>query len=117
MKLTRTLVLSFSALGLAAGTAWPDDKADKDRRSGFEKLDKNHDGYVTPAEARGNARLTKDFNTFDVNNDGKLNHAEYVAAIIKQDAVNVKDKVVEKVNSGKSAAAAPAAAPAPEAGK
>jgi hypothetical protein len=98
MKFISKAVIGFSALALSVGAAWADNK---DKDATFRSLDRNKDGYITPAEARGKTNLSKDFNTFDLNNDGKLNHAEYVAAVIKDDAVGVKDKVVNKVDDMK----------------
>jgi len=106
MKLT----LCASALALAMRSAFAADK-DKDHSSTtvgkagnvtrsedstFAKLDKNKDGYISKAEAMGDAHLSKDFAKFDLNNDGKLNRAEYLAAAAKEDTGKAIDKVTNK---------------------
>ena len=68
--------------------------------SGFAKLDKNKDGYISQAEAKGNAELAKNFAKWDMNNDGKVNRAEYLAAMAKVDASRVVDKVKDPAATG-----------------
>src|SRR4051812_37840542 len=75
----------IAAMTLAVGSAYAADK-----KTGFDALDKDNDGYVTRAEAAGNARLLKGFDVADKNNDGKLSRAEYLAATGKR---KVKDIV------------------------
>ena len=58
---------------------------ESDPDPGFNALDRNKDGYVTRAEARGNPYLKKFFDRADGNDDGKLNRAEYVAEMAKKD--------------------------------
>lgn len=108
MKTPTRIALSLAAAALA-GTAFAVDtntaatgKTKVAERSGFERLDRNDDGYISPAEARAVPALARDFRTFDLNKDGKLNHAEYVAASIKEDAIAAKDKVVEKMSRNKA---------------
>lgn len=100
------IALSATALASTAFAAGPSTtapgKEKQAERSGFERLDRNNDGYLSAAEARSVPELSRDFKRFDMNNDGKLNHAEYVAASIKEDAISAKDKVVEKVNRNKA---------------
>jgi Ca2+-binding EF-hand superfamily protein len=119
MKIAKTVLIA-SAFALAAGSAWA---ADKDKSSssssdksvgstvgnttrsddsGFAKLDKNKDGYISKLEAKGEPELSKNFDKWDLNNDGKLNRAEYLAAMAKEDAVKAKDKVSSKVQGGTS---------------
>ena len=69
--------------------------------SGFAKLDKNKDGYISKAEAKGNAELAKNFGKWDMNNDGRVNRGEYLAAMAKVDATKVKDKVADKIDDAK----------------
>jgi hypothetical protein len=64
--------------------------------SGFAGLDKNKDGYVSKLEGKGHAELSKNFDKWDMNNDGKINRAEYLAAMAKHDAGRVADKVTGK---------------------
>ena len=118
MKIAKTVLIA-SAFALATGSAWA---ADKDKSSstdkssagatvgnttrsddsGFAKLDKNKDGYISKLEAKGEAELSKNFDKWDLNNDGKINRAEYLAAMAKEDAVKAKDKVSSKVGGGNS---------------
>jgi hypothetical protein len=74
--------------------------ATRSENSGFAKLDKNKDGYISKAEAKGNAELTKNYAKWDMNNDGKVNRAEYLAAMAKVDAGRVVDKVKEPAATG-----------------
>jgi hypothetical protein len=104
-------ILAASALALAFGSAWA---ADKDKSaagnvtrsddSGFAKMDKNKDGYISKAEAKGNPAFSKDFAKRDMNNDGKLNRAEYLAAAARADVAKTADKVQQKASGGKSSA-------------
>jgi hypothetical protein len=123
MKVSKSLILGAAALALA-GSAYAADKPEKDRTavgnvgaatrsdtSGFAKLDKNNDGYISKAEAAADPVLNKDFTKFDLNNDGKLNRAEYLAASAKEDAVKAKDKVSEKVNKEPAASTGSTAKP------
>jgi Ca2+-binding EF-hand superfamily protein len=112
-----------SVFALAVGSAWAADadkpmdsknsdgklskkeasNASRSDESGFAKLDKNKDGYISKAEAKGEPELTKNFDKWDLNNDGKINRAEYLAAMAKEDTSNlagkVKDKITPKDNS------------------
>jgi hypothetical protein len=106
MKMVKTVVLAASALALAVGTAWAQDKPAKEKstvgnatrsdESGFAKLDKNKDGYISKAEAKAEPELSKNFDKWDLNNDGKINRAEYLAAMAKEDTGKVVDKVTGK---------------------
>jgi Ca2+-binding EF-hand superfamily protein len=118
MKIAKTLVLAASALALAVGSAWAADadkpmdnknadgkiskkeaaNASRSDTSGFAKLDKNKDGYISKAEAKGEPELAKNFDKWDLNNDGKINRAEYLAAMAKEDTGKVVDKVKDKVS-------------------
>ena len=118
MKLAKLALLGASALALAADSAWAADKpmdgANADGKlskkeaanmsrsdsSGFAKMDKNKDGYISAAEAKGNAELSKNFGKWDMNNDGKLNRAEYLAAMAKEDAGKVVEKVKDPASTG-----------------
>jgi hypothetical protein len=118
MKLAKLAVLGASALALAAGSAWAADKpmdgknadgklskkevanASRSDDSGFARLDKNKDGYISKAEAKGNAELAKNFAKWDMNHDGKVNRAEYLAAMAKHDAGKVVEKVKDPASTG-----------------
>ena len=95
MRLAQSLFfLVAAALALAVGAAYADDKIGKDRNDpGFRALDKNKDGYISRAEAKGNPTLSKKFKEADKNADGKLSRAEYLAAMTKQDLSTAKGKV------------------------
>lgn len=49
-------------------------------RADFAALDKNGDRYLSRHEANGDREIAKRFAQFDVDNDGRLSEAEYVAA-------------------------------------
>jgi len=118
MKIAKLAVLGATALAFAAGSAWAADKpmdgknADgkiskkeaanmtRSEDSGFARLDKNKDGYISQAEAKGNAELAKNFAKWDMNNDGKVNRAEYLAAMAKVDAGRVVEKVKDPAATG-----------------
>jgi len=87
MRLTQSLFfLVAAALALAVGTGYAEDKIGKDENDpGFHALDKNKDGYISRLEAKGEPELAKNFDKWDLNNDGKLNRAEYLAAMAKED--------------------------------
>ena len=51
--------------------------ASRSDESGFAKMDKNKDGYISKAEAIANKELTGNFGKWDMNNDGKLTVAEF----------------------------------------
>lgn len=119
MKFVKMTVMVASAFALAVGSAWAADadkpmdgkhsdgklskkeasNASRSDESGFAKLDKNKDGYISKAEAKGEAELTKNFDKWDLNNDGKINRAEYLAAMAKEDTGNLAGKVKDKFNS------------------
>ena len=71
--------------------------------SGFAKLDKDKDGYISKAEGKGNAEFTSNFDKWDMNNDGKINRAEYLAAMAKHDAGRAVDKVTGNKDDKSSA--------------
>jgi Ca2+-binding EF-hand superfamily protein len=131
MKIAKTLVLAASTLALAVGSAWAADadkpmdnknndgklskkeaaNASRSDTSGFAKLDKNKDGYISKAEAKGEQELSKNFDKWDMNNDGKINRAEYLAAMAKEDTGNVASKVKNKV-TGKEGSSGGSSKPA-----
>ena len=76
--------------------------ASRSDESGFAKMDKNKDGYISKAESVGNKELSGNFAKWDMNNDGKLNRAEYLAAMAKHDAGTAVDKVTNKDDKSSS---------------
>jgi EF hand domain-containing protein len=90
MKFAKS-VLVASAMALACGVAFAKDD-DKDAK-GFNDMDKNADGYLTRAEAKGNKELLSKWKEADTNNDGKLSRVEYLKQMAKHDANTVKEKV------------------------
>ena len=120
MKLTKLAVTGAAALALAAGSAFAADKpmdgknadgklsskevanASRSDDSGFAKLDKNKDGYISKEEAASEPELSKNFAKWDMNNDGRINRAEYLAAMAKVDTGKVVDKVKDPASTGSS---------------
>ena len=103
MRLAQSLFfLVAAALALAVGAGYADDKIGKDKNDpGFRALDKDKDGYISRAEAKGNPTLAKKFKEADKNGDGKLSRAEYLAAMTKQDASTAKNKVENAIDRNK----------------
>jgi hypothetical protein len=90
MKLVKS-VLVASAMALACGAAFAADNAKENK--GFNEMDKNADGKLSRAEAKGNKDLTKRWKEADSNNDGVVTRAEYLKLMAKVDANTVKEKV------------------------
>lgn len=78
--------------------------ASRSDESGFAKMDKNKDGYISKVESAGNKELSGNFAKWDMNNDGKLNRAEYLAAMAKADASAAVDKVTNRDDKPSSSA-------------
>ena len=81
--------------------------ASRSDESGFAKMDKNKDGYVSKTEAVANKELTTNFGKWDMNNDGKLNRAEYLAAMAKSDTSAAVDKVTGKDDKSSTGSSKP----------
>ena|SRR3984893_16135583 len=108
MRLIRSAMPGAAVLALAAGSAWAADtsangkdrtnisKAMRSADSTFAELDKNKDGYISKAEAAADPALARDFDKFDLNYDGKLNRAEYLAGRAKEDTSLVANKIIGK---------------------
>lgn len=88
-------VLAAAALALACGGAYAADNKDKENAAhkGFNDMDKNADGKLTRAEAKGKKELLSRWKEADSNNDGVLTRAEYLKLMAKIDALTVKEKV------------------------
>ena len=83
MKLTQSALLGVAVFALAAVSGRAADKSADETRSEaptFAELDRNNNGYVTKAEAAADPALARDFDKLDLNHDGKLSRAEYLAA-------------------------------------
>jgi len=93
MTNAKWLLIGASALTLAVGHAFADKPAND---PGFKALDKNHDGYLSRAEALKNPELRKNFKQADKNGDGKLSRTEYLAVMTKKDLRTAKNKVAGK---------------------
>jgi len=85
-------------IALAAGGALAQSKNATDRY--FDSLDLDGDGYVSLAEAAGNAEVVKRFDRGDRNHDGKLSRKEF--ANLK----NVKVRVAKSRREQEEASAA-----------
>ena len=83
-------ILIASALALAAGPALAERSKDD---PGFNKLDRNNDGYLSRTEAMKNSYLRKNFKAADKDHDGKLSRTEYLEAMTKKDMSALKNKV------------------------
>ncbi len=78
MRISSGMVMVFG-IGLAGGAlAQGDPTAQHDPL--FVKLDRNKDGYVSRAEAAGNAGISRFFNKADMNRDGRLDEDEFAKA-------------------------------------
>jgi Ca2+-binding EF-hand superfamily protein len=91
MRFAKT-VLAAAAMALACGAAFAADNDNKHHK-GFNDMDKNADGKLTRAEAKGNKELLSRWKEADSNNDGVLTRAEYLKLMAKIDARTVKEKV------------------------
>jgi hypothetical protein len=85
-------VLAAAAMALACGAAFAADNDNKHHK-GFNDMDKNADGKLTRAEAKGNKELLSRWKEADSNNDGVVTRAEYLKLMAKVDANKVKEKV------------------------
>ena len=103
MKFAKTLLVGVSSLALGTGAALAADKA-KDNDPGFNKLDKNNDGYLSRSEAAKKPYLAKHFKEADKDGDGKLSRTEYLTVMTKKDLKGVKDKVAGNKDKDSNAA-------------
>jgi Ca2+-binding EF-hand superfamily protein len=79
-------------MALACGAAFATDNENKAHK-GFNDMDKNADGKLTRAEAKGNKELLSRWKEADSNNDGVVTRPEYLKLMAKIDANKVKEKV------------------------
>ena len=89
MKIVKPLLIA-SAIALAAGQAFAEKSKDD---PGFNKLDRNNDGWLSRSEAMKNSYLRKNFKAADKDHDGKLSRTEYLEAMTKKDMASLKNKV------------------------
>jgi hypothetical protein len=82
-------ILIASALALGAGPAFAAKSSDD---PGFNKLDRNNDGYLSRSEAIKNPYLRKNFKAADKDSDGKLSRTEYLEVMTRKDVSSLKDK-------------------------
>lgn len=66
-------LLTALALMTVSGFAWAGSA------TSFQDLDANHDGQITPAEAKKSPEVNNKFTQADANKDGKLDAAEFAA--------------------------------------
>jgi EF hand domain-containing protein len=90
MKIVKS-VLVASAMALACGGAFAAD--DKAASKGFNDMDKNADGKLSRAEAKGNKELLAKWKEADTDKDGMLSRVEYLKVMAVKDANTVKEKV------------------------
>src|SRR5262245_14125211 len=91
MRFAKT-VFAAAAMALACGAAFAADK-DNEAHKGFNDMDKNADGKLTRAEAKGHKELLQRWKEADTNGDGVLTRVEYLKLMAKIDARTVKEKV------------------------
>ena len=83
-------ILIASVFALAAGQVFAEKSKDD---PGFNKLDRNNDGWLSRSEAMKNSYLRKNFKAADKDHDGKLSRTEYLEAMTKKDMASLKNKV------------------------
>jgi len=83
-------ILIASVFALAAGQVFAEKSKDD---PGFNKLDRNNDGWLSRTEAMKNSYLRKNFKAADKDHDGKLSRTEYLEAMTKKDMASLKNKV------------------------
>ena len=99
-------ILIASALALVAGPAFAEKSKDD---PGFNKLDRNNDGWLSRTEAAKNPYLRKNFKAADKDHDGKLSRTEYLTIMTKKDLSSVKNKVTgDKEQNAATGASRPA---------
>ena len=81
------------ASALATGPAFA---AKSNDDPGFNKLDRNNDGWLSRTEAAKNPYLRKNFKAADTDGDGKLSRTEYLKIMTKKDLSSAKDKITGK---------------------
>jgi len=57
----------------------PDVLGTPDTQKTFNSLDTNHDGYISPQEAKADPKLSEQWDSADANGDGKIEESEFSA--------------------------------------
>lgn len=91
-KPLRTL-LAMALVSVGIAHAAPSESA-KPESGAFARMDDNHDGYISPAEAQKHGMLNNAFVQADTNHDGKLDADEY----IKASSIDEREKVAHYVD-------------------
>ncbi|MES9828511.1 MAG: hypothetical protein ABW201_09630 [Candidatus Thiodiazotropha sp.] len=76
-KILMNLVVAVLALGGVCGVTAAEEM--------FMKLDRNADGFISAEESIVSEALYKNWSTVDVNNDGRIDTAEFSAFEIKSE--------------------------------
>ncbi|MHB1233364.1 MAG: BON domain-containing protein [Burkholderiales bacterium] len=91
-KPLRTL-LAMALVSAGIAHAAPSESA-KPESGAFARMDDNHDGYISSAEAQKHGMLDSAFVQADTNHDGKLDPDEY----IKASSIDEREKVAHYVD-------------------
>lgn len=96
MKMQEILIVVAVAL-LPLGVNAAGDTAQIKER--FDKLDANHDGYISQTEARAHERLRERWSVADKDKDGKLEASEFSAfeEHMMQNEMREKNKLQNKM--------------------
>jgi hypothetical protein len=87
MNLKTLIALAVAAFAVpVAASAAGDNPAAPQSGGAFDRLDANHDGYVSRDEARNANELNARFSEFDRDNNGMLSRQEYNAVEADQRA-------------------------------
>lgn len=57
----------------------PDVLGSPTAQESFNSLDTNHDGYISPQEAKADPKLSEQWDSADANGDGKIEETEFSA--------------------------------------
>jgi hypothetical protein len=98
MHITRTIVLTAAAAGLALGTAQAQSDKPKGDVPNFNQMDKNNDGALTRQEAAANPRLAQHYDKVDRDGDGKLTRSEYLAVMAREDLHSLREGLAEFID-------------------
>ena len=81
--------LIATSIALLASSAWA--QKSPSGNTGFDGLDKNRDGFLSKEEIAGDKEMTKRFEKFDVNKDGRWTLDDFIKANKDRDARVVAD--------------------------